>query len=383
MTGAYRGLPRGRSSQLGLAYERCGAGPPLILLHGIGHRRQAWNAVLGRLVWQRELILVDLPGHGDSPPLSMAGRSVAQALVDDIICFLDDLGLDRPHLAGNSLGGRLALEAAVRGRAASVTAFSPAGFWRSSRELLYARTASKIMEAAARVFRPLGPALSRSTPGRALIYADVVNRPSRVSPEQAQGDMAAYLAARSTINTILAAPIPFFGAIPADVPVTIAWGTRDRLLPPRQALVAKERLPSARLVALPGCGHVPMTDDPQLVADVLLRGSRTGSGLIGQLTDVGLGVPAAALFALARRLPTAGIPASSCADVSELSQRERHYTCASRALGIVIFASATRPIACRMRRLARCSMRWRCRYTPRGVGCLHPRDWRKPYGLVH
>lgn len=275
---------------MGLAYERYGAGQPLVLLHGIGHRRQAWNAVLGRIAQERELILVDLPGHGESPPLAIAGRSVAQALVDDIIGFLDEIGLDRPHLAGNSLGGRLALEAAVRGRAASVTAFSPAGFWRSSRELLYARTVSRIMDLAGRACRPLGPALSRSTLGRALIYADVVSRPSRVSPEQAEGDMAAYLAAKSTIDTILTAAIPFYGAIPAGVPVTIAWGTRDRMLPPRQALVAKERLPYARLVALPGCGHVPMTDDPQLVADVLLRGSRAESGLVGQLTDVDLTV---------------------------------------------------------------------------------------------
>ncbi len=61
------------------------------------------------------------------------------------------------------------------------------------------------------------------------------------------------------------------------MPVTIAWGTRDRLLPQRQVLLAKARLPDALLAPLPGCGHVPMTDDPALVADILLRGSRDSS----------------------------------------------------------------------------------------------------------
>ena len=94
-----------------------------------------------------------------------------------------------------------------------------------------------------------------------------------MSPEQARGDMAAFLASRDALDQIVAGMTPFTGRVPAEVPVTIGWGTRDRLLPPRQILVAKARIPHARLTPLPGCGHVPMTDDPGLVADVLLRGS--------------------------------------------------------------------------------------------------------------
>jgi pimeloyl-ACP methyl ester carboxylesterase len=258
---------------MGLAYERRGSGPPLVLLHGVGHRRQAWTAIVDMLTPHHEVVLVDLPGHGESPPLDLRRHTVIEALETEIGGLLEDLGVERPHVAGNSLGGRLALEMGVRGRAASVTALSPAGFWRRDRDIRYAKAIFKAMRAGGRGLRPFASTLSRSVPGRALMYATIVSRPSRLPPEQARDDMTAFLAAGEALNAILAMPIPFTGTMPDAVPVTIAWGTRDRLLPPGQARVAERRLPSARHVPLPGCGHVPMTDDPELVAAVVLRGT--------------------------------------------------------------------------------------------------------------
>src|SRR5215468_5004299 len=255
-----------------LAYERMGSGPPLVLLHGVAHRRQAWGAVLDRLTPHRDVIIADLPGHGESPPLER-GKPAVEAMLGAVTALFDDLGLERPHVAGNSLGGRLALEAAVAGRAGSATALSPAGFWRSDRDARYARAVFRVMEALGGILQPMATTLSRSTAGRALVYSVVVSRPSRMSAEQARGDMAAFLAARTTMDLVLAQMTQFSGSVPADIPVTIAWGTRDRLLPPRQVLVAKAALPQARFLPLRGCGHVPMTDDPALVADVLLQGS--------------------------------------------------------------------------------------------------------------
>jgi pimeloyl-ACP methyl ester carboxylesterase len=258
---------------VGLAYERHGAGPPLVLLHGVGHRRQAWDAVLERLAPLRDVIMVDLPGHGESPPLQLGGRPVVTALLDEVLGLFDDLGLDRPHVAGNSLGGRLALEAGAAGRATTVTALSPAGFWRNRYEAGYDKAVFKIMEFAGARLRRLAPAICRSVTGRGLVYGAIVSRPARLSPEQALGDMTAFVAARDTVNVVLAGMTNFTSQVPAGVPVTIGWGTRDRLLFVGQARVAKAWLPEARLVRLAGCGHVPMTDDPELVAGLLLRGS--------------------------------------------------------------------------------------------------------------
>jgi pimeloyl-ACP methyl ester carboxylesterase len=270
---------------MGLAYERTGSGPPLVLLHGVGHRRQAWDAVVSLLAPYRELILVDLPGHGESPPLVTAGRPPVPVLLEAVLGLLDELGLARPHLAGNSLGGLLALEAGAAGHAASVTALSPAGFFRNRADALYARTMFQVMQAVGRQLQPVVPALVQSTAGRGLLFGAVVNRPSQLKPEQAGGDLAAFLAARDALGVVLARVDWFTGQLPADVPVTIAWGGKDRLLSRRQALVAKARLPTAQIVLLPGCGHVPMTDDPQLVADVLLRGSGDTGAHEGQPAD--------------------------------------------------------------------------------------------------
>ena len=226
---------------MGLAYERHGSGPPLVLLHGVGHRRQAWGAVLDRLTPHRDVILPDLPGHGESPPLEQ-GLPIVDALLGPVRALLDDLGVEHPHMAGNSLGGRLALESAVAGWAASATGLSPAGFWRSEREVKMAKATFKVMEAAGGRLQRFGPALSRHTAGRALTYGVIVNRPSRMSAEQAVGDMAAFLAAHDALEVVLAELGPFTGHVPDGIPVTIAlatstWGGRSsRSLVP-QAIV--------------------------------------------------------------------------------------------------------------------------------------------------
>ena len=256
-----------------LAYERHGAGEPLVLLHGVTHRRQAWYPVLDELAEQREVILVDLPGHGQSPPFVLDGLPVKEALRRDFEGFLDELGLDRPHIAGNSLGGLVALHAAVNGRARSVTALSPAGFWRDEAEFAYTR---RFFVGLLALADRLGPGVERAARSRLIkqvVYSSLMAHPSRVPTDHVLGDTRAFMYARPTLRTMLAAAEPFTEEVPRDVPVTIAWSGRDLVLPRWQADTAKRRLPHAEHVMLRGVGHVPMFDNPREIAKVLLRGS--------------------------------------------------------------------------------------------------------------
>lgn len=256
-----------------LAFERHGSGEPLVLVHGVTHRRQAWYPVLDQLAEQREVILVDLPGHGESPEFFAEGRDVVEALRAQFKEFLGALGLDRPHVAGNSLGGRVALEAGASGDARTVTALSPAGFWRNDASFAYTK---RIFTSAATASEKIGPraaTLARTRAGRSLMYGLLMSHPGRVSADHALGDFRAFEYARPALRKLLDAATPFTDEIPADVPVTIAWAARDRVLPRWQAEVAKQVLPQAAHILMRGVGHVPMSDNPDQVAEILLRGS--------------------------------------------------------------------------------------------------------------
>ena len=255
-----------------IIFERRGDGPPLVLMHGIGHRWQAWEPVIDRLAEKRDVIAVDLPGFGASPPLSPGTRYDLGTVVTLLGEFIEELGLDRPHMAGNSLGGLFALESAERGLARSVTALSPAGFF-TPRELRYAATVLRASRLGAGLPEPAVRWLARSPRRRNLMFGMIYGRPDLLSVETLLADAAALRGAAGFTPALRAGRgVTFQGTI-QEVPVTIAWGTRDRLLRTTQAIRAQQVLPHARFVWLKDCGHVPMGDDPELVAKVLLEGS--------------------------------------------------------------------------------------------------------------
>jgi len=258
-----------------IVFERRGDGPPLLLMHGIGHRWQAWEPVIDRLAEERDVIAVDLPGFGASPPLPPGMPYDLDTVVTLLGEFVEKLGLDRPHMAGNSLGGLFALEAADRGLARSVTALSPAGFF-TRRELRYAATVLRASRLGAGVPAPLMRRLARSPRRRSLMFGMIYGRPDAIDIETLISDAAALRGSVGFSPTLRAGRgITFDGAL-RDVPATIAWGTRDRLLRTGQAVRAQQSLPHVKFVWLRGCGHVPMADDPKLVAEVLLDGSSAG-----------------------------------------------------------------------------------------------------------
>ncbi|MER6951427.1 alpha/beta fold hydrolase [Nonomuraea sp. NPDC000554] len=254
-----------------LAFERRGTGAPLILIHGIGHHWQAWLPVLDRLAVSRTVIAIDLPGFGVSPGLPEGTPYTAEALADAVESFCAMLGVREPHVAGNSLGGYLALELASRGVVRTATALSPAGFW-SRPELLYCQTVLRAIRASARALSPERSSRNAESPvGRALSAGLLVAHPSRLSPtalvaaSQALGGSSGFDATLEAFSDVLP-------PAPPKSPITIAWGEHDRLLLRRQAVRAA-KWSGQRVKLLKGCGHVPMSDDPDLVARVLLEGS--------------------------------------------------------------------------------------------------------------
>ncbi|MGV9557909.1 alpha/beta fold hydrolase [Streptomyces sp. NPDC003522] len=257
-----------------VSYARVGRGEPLLLLHGIGHHRQAWDPVVDILATEREVIAVDLPGFGASPPLPAGLVHDLSTTTAVLSAFCEALELDRPHVAGNSLGGLLALALGRDKRVRSVTALSPAGFW-SEAERRYAFGVLLTMRRIARRMPlPLVERLARSAAGRAALTSTVYARPARRSPEAVVAETLALAGATGFDQTLRSGgSVRFTDDVPG-IPVTVAWGTRDLLLMRRQGVRAKRIIPRARLVRLPGCGHCPMNDDPALVARVLLDGSR-------------------------------------------------------------------------------------------------------------
>lgn len=253
------------ASTVPLAHDRLGSGEPLVLLHGLGGERHVWEPVLAPLAERRTLIVPDLPGFGASPPLPDAAGPPAPALLAASVArLLDELGLDAPDVAGSSLGGWVALELALRGRARSVTALCPAGFWR--RPLRPRRDRARTL---ARALRPLVPLLVRIPPARRAALGSTVARPARVGPRAAARMIRTYAAAPGFAAVDAAMRAGRFAAI-ADVPVpvTLAWGEHDRLVsPPREAPLGVTSL------TLAGCGHLAMWDDPELVTRVLLEGA--------------------------------------------------------------------------------------------------------------
>jgi pimeloyl-ACP methyl ester carboxylesterase len=241
--------------------------PPLLLLHGLGGSRVVWEPVVDLLGAEREPVVLDMPGFGSEPPLPAAVEPTAANLAAAVRERCEELGFPRAHVAGNSLGGWVALEMGRRGWAASVTALSPAGLWRAP--LGPRRRDPHVW--AGRV-RPLVSAALRFRRPRERMLATFVAYPERVPVEQGRQlvlgwiDASGYRGANRSMRTHIFDPDGY----PADVPVTIAWGERDRLVGPPKP---HRRPAGARFMVLPDVGHTPTWDDPELVAQTLLDGS--------------------------------------------------------------------------------------------------------------
>lgn len=251
-----------------LVHDRAGSGEPVVLIHGIGHRRQAWRPVFDRLAETHDVIALDLSGFGESAPYPAGERYDMDNACRDLADNFAAWGIEKPHVVGNSLGGAISLELAARDLVSSATVLSPAGFF-GHVDRVWALSALLTMWGAAHAPDAMLRTLSRSGSARNAIGYLLYAHPGRHDAEATYGDALAMKRARAFIPTLRAGVTYKLDTTSISVPVTVAWGTLDRILPYRQAATAERRLPHARHVALPGCGHVPMSDDPALIAAVV------------------------------------------------------------------------------------------------------------------
>jgi pimeloyl-ACP methyl ester carboxylesterase len=244
----------------------------LVLLHGLGMSARVWDDLRPILEAHHEVVALTALGHRGGTP-SLRRPVTVQDLVDDAERALDQRGLERPHVAGNSIGGWMAIELARRGRASTVCALAPAGSWTAGTPEQTAG-ANKIRRAlwSAKLGRPLPQKLlMRPALARRLALRDVAEHAERLTPDQAV-EATKDLLGCVVLDDILVTGEQIAPLDPLPCPITLAWSGEDKLLPVAvNGEVARARLPQAAFVTLPGLGHVPMIDDGQTVAQTILR----------------------------------------------------------------------------------------------------------------
>ena len=250
-----------------------GSGPVLVLLHGLGGTWHIWKPVLPLLEGCHRVIAPTLPGHPGGPPIPEGVTPTVEVLADLLIADLEARGVERAHVAGNSLGGWLSLELARRGFAQSVTALSPAGGWQTQKDYQAIAKSFRIIYALLPILIFLFSLLLAFGFIRRALNKQAMEHGDRVPADESRRAM------RSMRDTVMLPALldsmQSVGGIKpfkVDPPlVRIAWCEHDQVIPYRRyGASLTTTVQGAEALTVTGCGHVPMYDDPEQVAAVIL-----------------------------------------------------------------------------------------------------------------
>lgn len=249
--------------------------PALVLVHGLGSAGTIWKTLVPQLVESFTVYAIDLPGHGDAPlrdDEEMDPRSLAQAIVDYLA---NDLGVESMHVAGNSLGGWIALEmaAVAPDHVLSVTALAPAGLWheqppRKFPPSLDARILAKIsqyfMKTAYRI-----PLL------KAIGYKKITHLWRELSFESCRDSVIAMARSKGYMPMWHSANgRRFESVVPEKVEISVIFGDEDRTLP-KEIAQEKEVAPDhANWIVVDNCAHVIMWNYPDLTVNLIKQTAR-------------------------------------------------------------------------------------------------------------
>ncbi|MEZ0495763.1 alpha/beta fold hydrolase [Sphingomonas sp. IW22] len=248
-----------------------GTGKPLLLIHGLGSSWRGWLPILDDLAAHRSVIAIDLPGHGATPAEPDSGTFAG--LVGSVERYLvanDLVGID---VVGSSMGARIVLELARRGKVGAVVALDPGGFWRGW-ERAFFRTTIGLSVRLLRALRSRLPAISRSAAARAALLAQLSAKPTALSPELVCTELTGITDTPTfdaLVRDLAGGPEQKGPAADPSQRIVIGWGRHDRLCLPRQASRAIEAFPSATLHWFDHSGHFPMWDMPRETTAVILQ----------------------------------------------------------------------------------------------------------------
>jgi pimeloyl-ACP methyl ester carboxylesterase len=268
-----------------IRYRREGAGPPVVLIHGLGASLESWDLTVPALIGRYTTVRFDFPGFGRSDP--MPGAHTTEGAAAAVAAILDALAVERAALVGTSLGGAIAALTAWRApeRFASIALVAPAGF---------------------------GPQVGRALPWLAMplvgdLMLTLLRARPRLSVQGAFGDPRrmpgwvvevarrnlASRGVRRSILRVLRATLRRGSVRPEVIqtlregasriagPTLIVWGTDDRVIPFDQAPIVASVIPGARLCVMPGLGHVPYLEAPAAFNTILTEFLETAAAPAG------------------------------------------------------------------------------------------------------
>ena len=210
-----------------------GAGRKLLLIHGLGGSWQSWGTIMGAISAERTAIAIDLPGHGSTP--SEDGCATFVGLVDRVERYIRDGGLDGIDVVGSSMGARIVLELARRGRVGNVVALDPGGFWRGW-ERTFFKTTIGVSGRLLRAIRPILPMLSKNAASRTALLAQLSARPWALDPNVVATELATLSTTRTfdaLVRDLSRGPEQIGPAANRACRIVIGWGRHDRLCLPR------------------------------------------------------------------------------------------------------------------------------------------------------
>jgi pimeloyl-ACP methyl ester carboxylesterase len=261
--------PSGPTTASTLAAHAVGAGPPVVLLHGLGGAASNWVDVVPQLARAHRVVAFDLPGHGGSPPLRGVGLI---AFVEAVAGAIEAERAAPALVVGHSFGGHIAGALAARypRLVRGLLLVAPAGIYTLTRAARLAVRAATVVRPG-RFVAPLAPRLAeRVWFRRAVLRPWLVSDPAALSGRATRGffvEMRRHLDTR-TAGRAMVADDPRFVLHRVGCPSIVLWGARDRQLPLEDGFDYARRL-GAGLRVVADCGHLLIGERPEAVVDAL------------------------------------------------------------------------------------------------------------------